>query len=327
MAKKNVVVIGGGTGTYVTLSGLKKYPKLNLTVIISMMDSGGSNRILRDEFGLLPTSDIRQAIVALSSDKTAPILRKLFTYRYENGIGISGMTFGNLFMAALTDIFKSQSQAIAETCKLLGVSGQIIPVTNELAHLVARYSNGKQVLGEHQIDEPGPTLGQHRIVELEVFPQVSANPDALEAIYKADYIILGPGDLYTSTLCNVVVPGIAPAIAASKAKIIYVVNLMTKFGQTHELSAQDHVAQIDKYLGRSPDHIVTNKHSPLAPEILARYSQEQSQPVIDDLGPQAIRANLLSTQIYAKPKSDILHRSLIRHDAAKLASTLTKIMV
>jgi len=157
--KKKIVVFGGGTGTYTVLSGLKKYKNLDISVVVSMMDDGGSNRVIRDEFGLLPTSDLRQCIVALASDNSDKILRKLFTYRYSLGTGISGMTFGNLFMAALTDIYHgNQKKAIEETCELLGVAGKIIPVTFDNTNLVAMYENGRQVLGEHFIDEPREEL-------------------------------------------------------------------------------------------------------------------------------------------------------------------------
>src|SRR5512135_3794510 len=183
---KKVVVIGGGTGTFTVLSGLKKYPKLDLSVIVTMMDSGGSNRIIRDEFGLLPTSDLRQCIVALSSEKPSEIVRELFTYRYNQGTGISGMTFGNLFLAALTDIYGSQEKAIEKTCEFLDVQGKIIPVTFDNTNLVARYDNGKQVLGEHFIDEPDSDLCLHRIVELSVFPPAKANEKAITEIDNAD---------------------------------------------------------------------------------------------------------------------------------------------
>src|SRR3989344_2157203 len=170
MKKKNlhnqvkVVVVGGGTGTFTILSGLKKYPQLDLSVIVSMMDDGGSNRVIRDEFGLLPTSDIRQCIVALSEEKPGDLLRKLFSYRYNAGTGISGMTFGNLFMAALTDIYGNQQIAIKKTCEFLDVKGKVIPVTFDKSHLVARYENGKQVMGEHDIDEPAEELAECKIV-------------------------------------------------------------------------------------------------------------------------------------------------------------------
>src|SRR3989337_4523655 len=132
--KKKIVVIGGGTGAHTVLSGLKKYP-VDLAAIVSMTDSGGSNRVIRDEFGLLPTSDIRQVMVAMASDDSDELLRKLFTYRYNSGTGISGMTYGNLFMAALTDIYGNQEKAIEKTCEVLDVQGQVIPVTYDSVQL------------------------------------------------------------------------------------------------------------------------------------------------------------------------------------------------
>ena len=324
--RKKVVVIGGGTGTFVALSGLKKYP-LDLSVIVSMMDDGGSNRVIRDEFGLLPTSDLRQCIVALADEKENELLRKLFTYRYSSGVGISGMTFGNLFMAALTDIFKSQDKAIEETCKMLHVRGEIVPVTFSSSHLVARYENGKQVLGEHSIDEPGEKQGIYKIVELELIPKAKANPKALKEIREADLIVIGPGDLYTSVLPNIVVDGIAKAIRTSRAKKLYVVNLMTRFGQTNDLSAKDHVNVLQKYIGgKVIDYCLINNSKNFPKGILERYKEEKAHPVLDDLGNKndfkVLRKDFISSKIQIRALTDKLNRSLIRHDSDKLAKAI-----
>ncbi len=339
--RKKVVVIGGGTGTYTTLVGLRKYP-LDISVIVSMTDSGGSNRVIRDEFGLLPTSDLRQAMVALADEKEGDLLRKLFTYRYNQGIGISGMTFGNLFMAALTDILGSQKEAIAETCRLLHVKGNIIPVTFDNSQLVARYDNGRQVMGEHHIDEPDLTtpegalsgLAQRRIVGLEVFPRARANPEALEAIKNADLIVMGPGDLYTSLLCNLVVTGIAKAVAKSKAQKVFVVNLMTKFGQTSGFSGSDYLFELYKYLaGGVVQTVLVSKQFRLKGDVLKRYKEEKAEIVVDDLDfsnqspkPMIVRADLVSNKIYERQKGDVLARSLIRHDPDKLAKALVSLI-
>lgn len=333
VTNKKVVVIGGGTGTYTTLLGLKRYP-LDISVIVSMTDSGGSNRVIRDEFGLLPTSDIRQAMVALANEKSDELLRNLFTYRYTQGTGISGMTFGNLFMIALTDILGSQEKAIDETCRLLDVKGKIIPVTFDDGHLVARYDNGRQVLGEHQIDEPSDSIGEHRIVGLEIFPKVQANPIALQTILEADLIILAPGDLYTSLLANLVVPGISKAIAKSKAKKVYVVNLMTKFGQTNQFTASDHLFELYKYLsGGVVDYCLVSKLPKLNSNIIKRYKEEKAQIVSDDLDdfkqsprPKIIRTDLVSKHVFEKSTSDALIRSLIRHDPDKLAKAIVSLI-
>src|SRR3990167_8736747 len=152
--QKRIVVIGGGTGTFVALRGLKAFP-VNVSAIVTMSDSGGSNKRLRDEFGLLPTSDIRQCLVALSDENGGVgILRKLFMYRFEKGNGISGMTFGNLFMAALSDILGSQEEAIRQTSKVLRIKGSVIPVSYTNTNLVASYEDGSVLEEEHFIDEP-----------------------------------------------------------------------------------------------------------------------------------------------------------------------------
>lgn len=327
---KKIVVIGGGTGTYTVLKGLKKYP-VELAAIISMTDSGGSNRVIRDEFGLLPTSDLRQCIVALASENSNGLIRELFTYRYSHGTGIAGMSFGNLFMAALTDIYSSQEKALRETCKLLQVKGKILPVTYGKTNLVARYENGMQVLGEHYIDEPDEELGKMKIVELEVFPRAKANKEALKAIKNADLIVFGPGDLYTSILSNIVVDGIAEAICKSKAKKLFVMNLMTKLGQTNNFKASDHIAEFEKYVGENAlDYCLVNKTTKYSKNLLEKYKEEHAKPVMDDLknskGMKVIRKNMMASEIYTKHKSDKLTRSLIRHDSEKLAREIYKLV-
>lgn len=332
MKNKKVVVIGGGTGTFVVLSGLKDKVS-NLSAIVSMADSGGSNRIIRDEFGLLPTSDIRQCFVALASGttETQKIMRNLFTYRFDKGIGISGMTFGNLFMAALADILGSQYEAIKKTGEVLRISGKIIPVTLDDIHLMAKYEDGEIVKGEHFIDEPPQRHDcTKHIIELWTEPEGRANKSVLTEIKSADLIILGPGDLYTSILANIVIKKIANAIKKSKAKVVYVVNLMTRMGQTYNFKASNHITEIKKYLGKLPDIILLNK-ALIPHNISKRYlKEERSVPVEDDLkGPLAfkvIKRNFISNKIYQKAKSDLLKRSLIRHDSEKLARTIIALL-
>jgi len=297
-----------------------------------MMDSGGSNRVIRDEFGLLPTSDIRQCMVALADGDEDQTLRKLFTYRYESGVGISGMTFGNLFMAALTDIYHgNQKKAIEETCELLGVAGKIIPVTFDNTNLVAMYENGRQVLGEHFIDEPREELLGKKIVEVSVFPKASANPEALKVVKEADLIVLGPGDLYTSVISNLVIDGIGQAVAKSKAKKVYIMNLMTRVGQTDGYKASDHVTEIQRYLGgNNLDYCLVNNDAKFPKEALDWYKKVNTIPVVDDLGepqkPKVIRASLFDKTIHQKAKSDLLVRSLIRHDPARLAKEVINLL-
>ena len=331
MSLKKIVVIGGGTGTFTVLSGLKHIPNLDISVIVSMMDSGGSNRVIRDEFGLLPTSDIRQCILALASNNSDKTIRELFNYRYTQGTGISGMTFGNLFMAALTDILKSQNKAIEETSRILDVKGKIIPVTFDKSELVATYDNGIQVLGEHYIDEPSKKTIYHKITNLEVFPKAKINPDATKVIAEADLIILGPGDLYTSILCNVVVDGMAKKIANSKAKKLYIANIMTRFGQTDGFGLQEHIEEIEKYLGKNTlDYCLFNKMDKVSPKAIKWYKDNDADIVADNMQSttklKIIKKNLASTKYYKRNPADKLVRSLIRHDSSKLAKAIVQLL-
>lgn len=327
MVKKNpqIVVVGGGTGTFVVLSGLKGHP-VDLTAVVSMADSGGSNRVIRDEFGLLPTSDIRQCMVALAeTNGEGKLLRELFMYRFHQGRGIAGMTFGNLFMAALADIEGSQEKAIEETGKILRIKGRILPVTTDDVNLVAEYADGTRLVGEHEIDEPDHD-GKLRVTRLTTRPMAGVDRHAAQAIREAHLLVLGPGDLYTSVLADVVVKGVPEAIRATRGKIVYVVNLMTRWGQTYDFSASDHVAEIEKYLGgRRPDIVVVNANLKFPKPVLSAYRKEHAKPVEDDVDEsryRVVREDLLSPRIFRKPKGDALRRSVVRHDPEKLGRVL-----
>ena len=204
-----VVVIGGGTGSHTLLSGLKKYP-FDLTSIVTVADSGGSTGRLRDEFGSLPVGDFRMALTALApTDEEAEILRKLFLYRFDKGeAGLKGHSFGNLFLVALGNILGSNEKAIQYTSKILRVTGKVLPVTSQPLNLVAEYEDGSILYGEASIDEPPKGHnGKQRIKKLWVEPDLVITADASYEILNADYVILGPGDLYTSILANIVING------------------------------------------------------------------------------------------------------------------------
>ncbi len=326
--QKRVVCIGGGTGTFVALRGLKQHP-VNLSAIVTMSDSGGSNRRIRDEFGLLPTSDIRQCLVALSDENGGiGLLRKLFMYRFEKGKGIAGMTFGNLFMAALTDIMGSQEEAIRQTGKVLRIKGAVIPVTLTETNLYATYEDGTTVTEEHLIDEPRHD-GTLKIVKAYLTPRAEPNPEAIHAIKSADMVVLGPGDLYTSLLPNLLVSDVAKALKDTRADIVYVLNLMTKFGQTYNFKASDHLAVLEEIIGKSVDYVLVNT-KPLAKKALAIYAKYRETPVIDDLPRDSyfrvVMENLVSNSLYQKASSDALVRSLIRHSSDRLAGALAGII-
>jgi uncharacterized cofD-like protein len=323
-----IVCIGGGTGTFVVLRGLKNYP-CQLTAIVTMSDSGGSNKRIRDEFGLLPTSDIRQCFVALS-DETGGVglMRKLFMYRFEKGQGISGMTFANLFMAALTDILGSQKEAIKQTRKVLKIKGTVLPVSYTGTDLFAEYEDGTTVGEEHFIDEPEHD-GTLKITKVYLKPEAEANPDAVKAITEADLVILGPGDVYTSIIPNFLVKGIPEAIASSKAKKVYVVNLMTKYGQTYNATAKDHVAMITRYVGAVLDTVIINSGK-LPEEAQTEYKKSHEFPVVNDLPTDEqytiIAKDIAANTIIEKNTSDVLVRSLVRHDSNKLAHAIMQIL-
>jgi uncharacterized cofD-like protein len=324
---KTIVCIGGGTGTFVVLKGLKQYP-YQLKGIVAMSDSGGSNKRIRDEFGLLPTSDIRQCFVALSEENgKAGLLRKLFMYRFDKGNGISGMTFGNLFMAALSDILGSQEEAIRQTGKVLRIHGTAIPVSFTDTNLYAVYENGHIVHEEHLIDEPVHD-GTLKISQLYLKPAAVANPEAVEAIIAADIVVLGPGDLFTSLIPNLLVKGIKEAIQKTKAKKIFIMNLMTKYGQTYNFTARDHIRTLESFIGKNIDYTVIN-NGVLNDQALKVYAKSKEIPVKDDLGDKEyfkiIRGSFVSHNLIAKNNSDTLVRSLIRHDSDKLSEVLVKI--
>lgn len=319
MRKKRVVTIGGGTGTFVVLSGLKAYKdELDISAIVTVADDGGSTGKLRDEFGYLPVGDVRMALVALSEE--SELLRELFLYRFSKG-EMKGHNFGNLFLTAMTDIMKSERDAIEFTSNVLRVLGKVIPVSDSDIRLVAEYEDGSKLVGEHVIDEPPY---DRRITKLSLDKESVCSDHAKEAIDNADLIILGPGDLYTSTLSNIVIGGVADSVRESKGKLVYVMNLFTKHGQTTGFSAKNYIDEIEAYVGRKPDYIlINNKEFP--GDIIIKYEEENEFPVVDDLD-DVIRADLLSITGSVKEEGDSIRRSLIRHDSHKLAAELMKLI-
>jgi len=324
---KRVVIIGGGTGTYTVLTGLKKYP-LEITAIVSMADSGGSAKKERDEWGLLPISDIRKALLALSEEEGKEgLLRELLNYRFTQGVGVEGTTFGNLFLVALSNILGSQEKAIEELGKILKIKGRVLPVTLEQTNLVAEYEEGVTVVGEHAIDEPSHD-GRLNIRRAYLLPEPAAYPPAIAAIKSANLIVIGPGDLYTSLLPPLIVKGIAEALKKTKVAKLYILNLMNRYGQTYGFTASRYLAVLREYLDFEFDYILVNTTS-LPSEVLRRYAlAEKSFPVMDDLqeGKGIIRRDFLSRRIFEQEAGDKLKRSLLRHDPAKLAKAIVELL-
>ena len=326
---KKIVVIGGGTGSYVVLSGLKKLKNITLTTIVSSMDSGGSTGRLRDEFGYLPTGDVRQCLVALADEKSQGLLRELFLYRFDKGeAGLKGHNLGNLFLTAMRDITGDELEAIRKTQEMFNIPGSVLPVTLDDCHLIAEYSNGAELVTETNIDEPPyPHDGNLRITKLKTDQPAETYPEVEKAIKQADLIVIGPGDLYTSLIANLVIKGIPEALQKTQAKVVHTVNLMTKFGQTTDFTASEHVLEIEKYMGRQVDYILMN-NADLPEKILMEYQKYNTDKVQDDLGDDSrvIHADLVASEEVKTVKGDVLHRSLIRHDGNKIASCLYNLL-
>jgi uncharacterized cofD-like protein len=304
---QKIVVIGGGTGSYNVLLGLKQFD-VRLTAVVSMMDSGGSTGRLRDEFGFLPPGDVRRCLAALSGD--TGLLRSLFEYRFNRGLGLNGHSFGNLFLTVLRDITGSDADAIKEAGKILNVCGHVLPVTIANCQLGAILENGQVVVGETNISVPkhDPHL---RIKKLFSIPHVRIYKEAEQSILAADKIIIGPGDLYTSILSNIIVGGVKPAIYKSRAKKIYVCNIMTKLGETSGYKATDFIRELEKYLGKGiVSKIVCNNTVPAGP-LLKKYAAEGAGFVAPDAKDRRV------------VKADLLRgKDLARHDPDKLARVL-----
>jgi uncharacterized cofD-like protein len=308
-----IVVIGGGTGLSTLLRGLKTY-SANITAIVTVADDGGSSGRLRQEFGVLPPGDIRNCLAALADEEK--LLTELFQYRFKAGDGLTGHSFGNLFLTAMSDITGDLEQAVAASSKVLAVRGQVLPATLSDVRLWAELADGRRIEGESSIPEAGGS-----IVKIGCIPaNPPALPAAIKAINEADYIIIGPGSLYTSLIPNLLVPQIADAIAASVAPRIYVCNIMTQPGETQGYTVSDHIRAIDAACGRQLfDAVLVHKKSPSAHSLI-RYAQQNSHPVfldreaVSDLGRRIVLANILF-------EDDI---GCVRHNPQKLARVLLR---
>lgn len=316
---KKICTIGGGTGHYAVLQGLKEYP-YELKAIVSMSDDGGSTGILRDELGVLPTGDVRQCIVALS--EASSLMRNLMNYRFGESF-LAGHTFGNILLSALEKITGSFELAVEEVSRVLKIRGKVLPVTMQPVRLKMCLKNRKILEGESEIYLSEEIDQGYSMIYLDPHPE--ANPEAIQQIQDADAIILGPGGLYTSIISNLLVEGIRQAIRQSKAKKIFVVNLMNRRGQTTHFCTSHYVEEVEKFLGPgSLDIIVVNNALP-PQELIDRYAEEGTLVQNDLTGRKVISANLLG-DLGRLSKVDFLKRSLIRHDSSRLAEVLSSII-
>ena len=303
-----IVAIGGGTGLSTLLRGLKR-KTMNLTAVVTVSDDGGSSGRLQKELGVLPPGDVRNCLVALADDEA--MVTDLFRYRFHEGEGLTGHSFGNLFLAAMTGITGNFDKAIKESSRVLNIKGRVLPSTLGIVRLCARLADGTVVEGESTISKSGQPIKQ-------VFfdpPYAAPLAEVLTAIREADAIVLGPGSLYTSILPNFLVDRIAREVAASPAVKMYVCNVMTQPGETDNMSAADHVEALLANAGaRVCDHVIVNDRPPS--KLLEAYAVEGQVPVDPDT--DRIRAMGLST-IHADVISET---ATVRHDSEKLAQVV-----
>jgi len=319
--RSKIVCLGGGTGTYQVLLGLRQY-RFDLAAVVTMSDSGGSSGRLRKELGVLPPGDARRALLALSGlHLKKKTLDKLFDFRFNNG-ELAGHSLGNLLLAALMQITGRTDVAISEAARILEVSGQVLPVTTDRTELVARLKDGTIIRGETNIDvrDIRPKIP---IEEVYLSPQGKVFSGTKKAILEADLIILGPGDLYTSVIPNLLVSGVNQAIKKSKAKMVLIVNLMTKHGETDGFRASDFVREIRRYLGPAGEglsYVLVNRKIKATSKIIRWYKKYKAEPVQNDLG----KGKEVGVEVIVRDFSQ--KGNLLRHDSKKLARAIVKLI-
>jgi uncharacterized cofD-like protein len=321
-----IVVIGGGTGSFALLSGIKNYTN-HITALVSMADDGGSTGVLRDELGALPPGDVRQCLVALSRSSTT--MRELFNYRFPKDSFAEGHSFGNLFLTALEKITDNFAEAVSVASQVLNVVGQVVPMTLDDIRLVMENANGRIIRNERVI---GDESFQGKQMQFRLEPQAKINPAAKKAILQADIVVMAPGDLYTSLAPALLVNGVGEALQKTGAKLVYVCNLVTTHGQTNGYKVHDFAAEIERFIGAPAlDYVLYNTKKP-SPQLLQRYAKEHEYGVEVDEQALAkthyktVGSELLSSSIQKAAASDTLfQRTYIRHDGDKVAKQLMKI--
>ena len=307
-----IVAIGGGTGLSTLLRGIKAY-SANITAIVTVADDGGSSGRLRREQGMLPPGDIRNCLAALADEER--LLTELFQCRFNTGEGLSGHSFGNLFLSAMNNITGDLEQAIAASSKVLAVRGRVLPATLTDVNLWAEMEDGRIIAGESQISEAGG-----KIIHIGCRPEnPPALPAVLSAIEDADLILMGPGSLYTSIIPNLLVPEIREALARVNVPRLYICNIMTQPGETDGYTVSDHIDAIDA-VSEMPlfDAVLAQGRSPTA-ESLQRYAEEKSHPVYVDrediarLNRRLVLANIMDTS-----------SGQIRHDSYRLGKVIMR---
>jgi uncharacterized cofD-like protein len=316
-----LLTLGGGSGQFALLSGLRDLENIDITAVVSMVDSGGSTGRLRDEFGILPPGDILKCIVALSPHRE--MARILLLKRFIEDRRLKGHNAGNMLLTMLSRYAGSFPAGIQALAEILDVRGRILPVTIDQATLVAELTDGTRIFGEKAIDVPRGTQ-REKIRDVFLVPHhsesISIYPPVIDAAWWADYIIIGPGDLFTSTIPGLIVPGVVEAFRKSHARLLFVMNIMTKFGETHNFSGWDFVTRLEEVCGREVDGIIYNSCRP--DEALQAQYREQKAAFVEIDPADACWGK---RRVYV---DDMLETSggIVRHDSRKLAGMIQRII-
>jgi len=316
-----ILTIGGGSGQYVLLSGLRDLKGIDITSVVSMVDNGGSTGRLRDELGILPPGDALKCIVALSPFRD--VAQKILLKKLKGDRRLKGHKAGNMLLTMLSRYTGNFPSAIKSLSEILEVQGRVLPGTTNKATLVAELADGTRIYGESAIDIP-QSLQREQIKDLFLVPHynnsITVYPPVIEAINNSDYILIGPGDLFTSIIANLIVPGIKEALQNTKAKILYIMNIMTKFGETHNYKWHDFVRTIENYIERPVDGIICNVRKP-SKTLLEKYMNTQADFVEVDKSEKWLGNRM----VYAGDLVDTADE-IVRHDPEKLASLIKSII-
>ena len=310
-----IVIIGGGTGLSVLLRGLKKHP-VDITAIVTVADDGGSSGRLINDLHIPPPGDIRNVLAALSD--VEPLIEEMFQHRFETSNELSGHSLGNLILAAMTSITGNFMHAIQEMSRVLNVRGKVLPAANQYVTLHAEMEDGTTVSGESKIPFSGKRIKRVFLTPKNIQPV----PETLQAIRQADLIIIGPGSLYTSILPNLLVPKLGKEVCQAKAKKVYICNLMTQAGETHDFAASDHVKAIYNHMNCEFIHTVLVNNKTIPDELIERYQKELAKPVELDLPKlEKLGVNIMESEIVT------YHDGTIRHDTTKVAEILYSLLL
>ena len=310
-----IVAIGGGHGLSTMLRGLKRYTK-DITAIVTVADDGGGSGMLREDLGILPPGDIRNCILALAN--TEPTMEQLLNYRFTEG-SLAGQSFGNLFLAAMDGISGSFDEAVHRMGEVLAITGRVLPVTNQSVHLEAEFVNGSRVLGESKIFY-AKKRNDCRIRQVRLVPEhPKPLPESIEAIARADLILLGPGSLYTSIIPNLLVDGVAEAIAKSRALKILVMNIMTQDGESDGYTGADHVRALLHHGAPGIIDVCIANNAVIGEAILAPYRQEG----VEQLRLEREEIEAMGIQVEEYPMAT--GERYIRHDTYALASAIMEV--